>query len=221
MPIYELINDIVFPPVSEAEPDGLLAVGGDLSPARVLYALTKGIFPWFNEGDPILWWAPDPRFVVFPEKVKISKSLKQSSAKYTYRIGQNFEAVITNCANAKRKGDPGTWITDEMKQCYMKLFDLGYAVSFESYLGDELAGGLYGVFLEGVFIGESMFHIHRDASKAAFGLLAQFCRDNKVKVIDCQMHTPLLESLGGEFISREEYSEILTKFAVSPFEKND
>jgi leucyl/phenylalanyl-tRNA---protein transferase len=221
MPIYELIDDIVFPPVSEAEPDGLLAIGGDLSPARVLYALTQGIFPWFNGGEPILWWAPDPRFVLFPEKVKISKSLKQSSAKYTYHINKNFEAVITNCATVKRKGEPGTWITPEMKQCYMKLHELGYAASFESYIGDELVGGLYGVFLGSVFIGESMFHFKRDASKAAFGLLAQFCRDANVKVIDCQLQTPLLESLGGEFISREEYTEILTNFVESPFTEND
>lgn len=220
MPIYELIDELVFPPISEAEPDGLLAIGGDLSPQRVLFALTIGIFPWFNEEEvDYLWWSPDPRFVVFPEKAKISKSLKHSCRKFTYKTNENFAAVISNCALSKRKDQPGTWISEEMIECYTSLHKYGYAMSFETYLGDELVGGLYGVDLGGVFIGESMFHKYTDASKAAFVLLVDYCKINDIKIIDCQLHTNLLESLGGEHISREKYSEFLVNFVKTPFQE--
>ncbi len=219
MPIYELIENIVFPHVDEAEPDGLLAIGGDLSPERVLYALTQGIFPWFSDGEPILWWSPDPRFVVFPTKAKISKSLRRSCRNFTYKIDANFRSVIENCATSQRNGQDGTWITEEMKSCYTKLFELGYAMSFEAYSGDELVGGLYGVNLGGLFIGESMFHTKTDAGKAAFVLLIEYCKQNNIEIIDCQLHTNLLESLGGENISRKDYSDYLTKFVKSPFKE--
>lgn len=219
MAIYELIENIAFPEIEEAEPDGLLAIGGDLSPERVLYALTLGIFPWFNEGDPILWWSPDPRFVVFPEKVKISKSLKQSCKKFNYKINQNFHSVIENCSSINRKGQQGTWITESMKGCYSKLYEFGYAMSFESYFNNELVGGLYGVNLGGVFIGESMFHKTTDASKAAFVLLTDYCIQNKIYLIDCQLETSLLKSLGGENIPRKDYSKYLSNFVRSPFKQ--
>jgi leucyl/phenylalanyl-tRNA--protein transferase len=219
MAIYELIENIAFPDIEEAEPDGLLAIGGDLSPERVLYALTLGIFPWFNEGDPILWWSPDPRFVVFPEKVKISKSLKQSCKKFSYNINQNFNKVIENCSTINRKGQQGTWITESMKDCYLKLHEFGYAMSFESYFNNELVGGLYGVNLGGVFIGESMFHKVPDAGKAAFILLTDYCMQNKIYLIDCQLETILLKSLGGENIPRKDYSKYLSNFVKSPFQQ--
>jgi len=219
MAIYELIENIAFPDIEEAEPDGLLAIGGDLSPERVLYALTLGIFPWFNEGDPILWWSPDPRFVVFPENVKISKSLKHSCKRLKYKINQNFSSVIENCSSINRKGQQGTWITKSMKDCYSKLHEFGYAMSFETYLDDKLVGGLYGVNLGGVFIGESMFHKVNDAGKAAFVYLSDFCLNSNIQIIDCQLETNLLKSLGGENISRQKYSEYLSKFVKSPFQK--
>jgi len=217
MAIFELIENIAFPNIEEAEPDGLLAVGGDLSPERVLYALTIGIFPWFNEEDPILWWSPDPRFVAFPEKVKISKSLRQSCKKFSYRINADFNSVIENCSTITRSGQPSTWITKSMKDCYTKLHDYGYAMSFETYYKDELAGGLYGVNLGGVFIGESMFHKITDAGKAAFVLLSKYCNEYNIRLIDCQLGTSLLQSLGGENMERKKYSEYLSKFVKSPF----
>ncbi len=219
MPIYQLIKEIAFPPVDEAEPDGLLAIGGDLSPERVLYALTLGIFPWFNEDDPICWWAPDPRYVIFPEKAKVSKSLKAASKKFVSKINYDFCAVIKNCADTYRKGQPGTWITQNIIDCYTKLNNYGYAYSFESYYNDMLAGGLYGILIGKVFIGESMFHSVSNASKAAFMKLIDFCKKYDVRIIDCQFHTSHLESLGGEYISRKEYSEYLSKFVESPFKK--
>lgn len=217
MPIYELTDNIAFPDVEEAEPDGLLAIGGDLSAERVLYALTKGIFPWSGEGEPILWWAPDPRFVLFPEKTKISKSLSRSCSRFTYKIDEDFKSVIENCSKIPRAGQNGTWITNSMISCYQKLNEYGYAMSFEAYSDGVLAGGLYGVNLGEIFIGESMFHFKTDAGKAAFRLLAEYCIYYKIKLIDCQLHTDLLESLGGEKISRKEYSDYLTKFVKSPF----
>lgn len=213
MTIYRLIDEIIFPPLEEAEEDGLLAIGGDLSPVRVLYALSLGIFPWYGNDEPILWWSPDPRFVVFPQKIKISKSLRNSHKKFQHKINTNFEAVIKNCAIIKRKGETGTWITDEMIKCYTELHRAGYGYSFESYLNDELVGGLYGLKLGKVFIGESMFHKVTDASKSAFVMLKEFCLENDIKIIDCQIETELLRNFGGEHISRKEYIEYLIKYS--------
>lgn len=213
MTIYRLIDEIIFPPVDEAEEDGLLAVGGDLSPVRVLYALSLGIFPWYSNNDPVMWWSPEPRFVIFPGKIKISKSLRNSHKKFKHKINSNFEAVIKNCAAIKRKNESGTWITDDMIKCYTELHKVGYGYSFETYFNGELVGGLYGVKLGRVFIGESMFHKVTDASKSAFVVLKEFCLKNDIKIIDCQIETVLLRNFGGEYISRKEYIEYLIKYS--------
>ncbi len=220
MPIYELIPEIIFPPVEKAENDGLLAVGGDLSPDRVIYGLSIGIFPWFDECQQILWWAPDPRYVIFPENAKISKSLKKSNMYFEHKINHNFRAVIKACAKTTRKGQNGTWITSGMINTYSILHEYGFAMSFETYNEGNLVGGLYGVRLGGVFIGESMFSIMTDASKSAYYELVKYCIKENIVVIDCQFHTNHLESLGGEYISRQEYSEYLSKFAfIQRFDK--
>jgi len=211
MPVYELNNELVFPKPEFAEPDGLLAVGGDLSVERLLFAFSMGIFPWFASDNPILWWAPDPRFVIFPSKAKISKSLKKTSKQYQVKINSDFLAVISNCAEIERYDQDGTWITKEMIEAYYKLHKLGYGYSFETYFEDKLVGGLYGVLCGKVFIGESMFHKRTDASKTAFKSLIEFCIENDIKVIDCQFHTDHLEKLGGEYITRQNYMEILEK----------
>jgi leucyl/phenylalanyl-tRNA--protein transferase len=219
MPVYQLIPELIFPPVSAAEKDGLLAVGGDLSPDRVLYALSIGIFPWFDECDYIMWWAPDPRFVIFPEKAKISKSLRQSAKKFDSKINTDFDLVIKACADIKRPTQDGTWISKGVIKTYSILHEYGYAYSFETYDNNKLVGGLYGVLLDKIFIGESMFSIKPDASKVAFKSLVEFCVKNDIRVIDCQFHTKHLESLGGEYITREEYSDYLSKFVKLPFTK--
>lgn len=213
MPIYRLVNEIAFPPPQDAEPDGLLAVGGDLSPERVLFGLSIGIFPWYSKKDPILWWSPDPRFVIFPHKIKISKSLKKSLNNFSYQVNTNFDDVIRNCAEVKRKNQHETWITKDMIKCYTELHKYGFAYSFESYYKNELVGGLYGVKIGKVFIGDSMFHLMNDASKAAFVMLKEFCLSDDIKIIDCQVETQLLKNFGGEYISRDEYLNYLKKFA--------
>ncbi|MDD2387444.1 MAG: leucyl/phenylalanyl-tRNA--protein transferase [Bacteroidales bacterium] len=219
MSIYQLIPELIFPPIEEAEKDGLLAVGGDLAPERVLLALSLGIFPWFDDSEYILWWSPDPRYVIFPNKAKISKSTRRSAKKYHLKINTNFLSVISACASTKRPSQEGTWITVEIQNAYNKLNEYGYAYSFETYSDNVLVGGLYGVLLGKIFIGESMFSHKSDASKVAFMGLVEFCLNNDIKIIDCQFYTPHLESLGGEFISRKEYSDFLSKFVKSPFVK--
>lgn len=212
MPIFELNNEIVFPTPEYAEKDGLLAIGGDLSPQRLLFGFSLGIFPWYSAEDPILWWSPDPRFVIFPEKAKISKSTKKDASKFNLKINTNFDKVIDQCATAKRQEQDGTWITEEMKTAYIKLHKLGLAMSFEAYYDNILVGGLYGVRCGQIFIGESMFHTKSNASKAAFMYLIDFCMKNKIKLIDCQFHTNHLKSLGGEYISREKYKKYLEEY---------
>jgi leucyl/phenylalanyl-tRNA---protein transferase len=212
MPIFELNNEIVFPSPEYAEKDGLLAIGGDLSPQRLLFGFSLGIFPWYSAEDPILWWSPDPRFVIFPEKAKISKSTKKDASKFNLKINTNFDKVIDQCATAKRQEQDGTWITEEMKTVYIKLHKLGLAMSFEAYYDNILVGGLYGVRCGQIFIGESMFHTKSNASKSAFMYLIDFCVKNKIKLIDCQFHTNHLKSLGGEYISREKYKKHLEEY---------
>ena len=170
MPIFRLPREVVFPDPSLAEPDGLLAVGGDLSPERLLRAYAEGIFPWFNEGSPILWWSPDPRLVLFPDELHVSSSLARTLRRGRYRVtaDQAFGRVIRACSWTERPGQDGTWITDEMIAAYEELHRLGFAHSFEAWSGETLAGGLYGVSLGGAFFGESMFSERADASKAAF-----------------------------------------------------
>ena len=201
-------DDIEFPPVELAEEDGLLAVGGDLSEQRLLHAYSLGIFPWYSQETPILWYSPHERFVLFPDKVKVTKSMRQTlrSGKFTITENKAFPLVIKACAEAKREGQDGTWILDEMQEAYIHLYNAGIAQSIEVWFDDELVGGLYGVKFNKVFCGESMFSRMSNASKAA---LIWLCRNKDYKLIDCQVHTEHLESMGAEFISREEYMSYL------------
>ena len=211
MTVYFLDCRIRFPDPSEAEPDGLLAVGGDLSPERLLLAYENGIFPWYSEGDPILWFSPDPRMVFLPGDFRFSKTLLKtvSSGKFSVRADTDFAAVVENCAQVQRKGQSGTWITEEMKAAYGRLHELGYAHSFETYREGELVGGLYGVSLGGAFFGESMFHLETDASKVALFHLAQKCWESGFDFIDSQVPTDHMRTLGGREISRKEFLSTL------------
>ena len=207
--MHFLTKKIEFPNVSEATVDGLLAVGGDLSTDRLLYAYSNGIFPWFDTNEPILWWAPDPRFVLFPEDLKVSKSMKQILRKNQFKVTENeaFRDVIINCSLTKREGQLGTWITDNMVEAYIKLYEMGYAKSIEVWQNDDLVGGLYGIDLNnGMFCGESMFAKVSNASKVGFITLVQ---KSNYKLIDCQLHTKHLESLGGKHMSRTEFLKYL------------
>ena len=205
-----------FPPLEQAldEPPGLLAAGGDLSPQRLLAAYERGIFPWYSPGQPVLWWSPDPRTVLFPEEFHLSRSLGKSvrNAGYTVGVNADFEAVIDGCA-APRERSIGTWITSEMRAAYLRLHQLGYAHSIETRRGAELLGGLYGVRLGGVFFGESMFSRARDASKVALAHLVDLCRRNSIAVIDCQLDSQHLASLGARSIPRAQFQALLGKWA--------
>ena len=207
-----LDEKLQFPPPEHATSEGLLAVGGDLSPDRLMLAYSKGIFPWFNEDSLILWWSPDPRMVLFPENIKISHSMKKILGSQEFRLTKNqeFEQVMENCASIGRKGQDGTWITSSMKNAYMKLYEMGHASSYEVWKGDSMVGGLYGVDLGHVFCGESMFSLVSNASKFALIMLAEELSDKGYKMIDCQLKTDHLLSMGAEEISREKYLKILT-----------
>ena len=209
--LHFLNNQLSFPPVSAADEDGLLAVGGDLRPERLLLAYRSGIFPWFNEEDPLLWWSPDPRFVLFPDKLIVSKSMKAVLRKnvFDFKINTDFEGVIKGCADTPRGYADGTWITPEMQDAYMELHRRGCAHSAECWQQNELVGGLYGVRIGTVFFGESMFSRVSNASKAAFILYVQQLQSEGVQLIDCQMHTAHLESLGAEAVSRDFFMESL------------
>ena len=206
--IFRLDKRIIFPNPSLAEEDGLLAVGGDLSTSRLLLAYHNGIFPWFNDDTPILWYSPHERFVLFPNELKVSKSMRQvlKSDRFTVTSDQNFADVIDACSSAGRKGQDGTWITDDMKQAYIRLHKEGHARSVEVWKDEKLVGGLYGVQVGEVFCGESMFSKVSNASKVA---LISLCNTDKYKLIDCQVYTEHLESMGARMISREEYLRIL------------
>lgn len=211
--MYYLFNDLFFPPVTEADEEGVLAIGGDLSSERLQLAYKSGIFPWFNEGEPILWWAPDPRMVLFFDELVISKSmhkiLKKKMFKVTYN--KNFREVISNCQQIKRDGQSGTWISDEMIEAYCKLNEDGFAKSVEVWQDEKLVGGLYGIDLgKGtVFCGESMFSKVSNASKTAFIALALYLQKENYKLLDCQVYNPHLESLGCREIDREDFMSIL------------
>ena len=211
--MYLLSKDLVFPPVHLANKDGLLAVGGDLSAERLLLAYKNGIFPWYSEGEPIIWYSPDPRMVLFPKNLKISKSMRQIIRKNKFRatFNQNFSEVIANCKNSYREGQGGTWITDEMEQAYINLHNLGVAKSVEVWEGNELVGGLYGIDLGYVFCGESMFSKVSNASKFAFIHLVQELEKELYALIDCQVYNAHLDSLGAEEISRSEFLTYLKK----------
>jgi leucyl/phenylalanyl-tRNA--protein transferase len=203
----------VFPPVETAlrDPNGLLAAGGDLAPSRILAAYRQGVFPWFSPGEPILWWSPDPRMVLVPNQFRIHRSLAKTlrSASYEVRLDSAFAEVIAACAAAPRAGQSGTWITDAMKDAYCELHRLGYAHSVEVWIEGELAGGLYGLALGAAFFGESMFSRQRDASKIALAHLCAYIRRREFGIIDCQMETRHLASLGGRPIPRGEFVNLL------------
>lgn len=209
--MHYLTQDIKFPDVNQATKDGLLAIGGDLSVERLLLAYKLGIFPWYGEGDPILWWSPNPRFVLFPDKLKISKSMKQllRNSDVTITINTAFKEVITACSKVKRNGQPDTWITENMMEAYIKLHELGYSKSVEVWREHTLIGGLYGIDLNnGVFCGESMFSKESNASKLAF---VTFVQNTNYKLIDCQVYTKHLESLGAEEMPRDVFLKFLNR----------
>ena len=201
-----------FPPLEQAleEPAGLLAAGGDLSPERLVAAYRRGIFPWYSPGQPVLWWSPDPRAVLFPEEFHCTRSLAKTlrNAGFSCSLDRDFPAVIDGCA-APRPASPGTWITSEMRSAYLELHRLGCAHSVETWRAGTLVGGLYGVRLGGVFFGESMFSRARDASKAALAHLVAVCRRNNLAVIDCQLPSRHLASLGARTIPRSQFQALL------------
>lgn len=208
MPLFVLdTNELTFPPTSLAEPDGLLAIGGDLSPARLLLAYQNGIFPWY-EGEDILWWCPDPRFVLFPDELRINKTVKKLLKKneFEFTINKAFKDVIQQCKKITRKGQDGTWITDEVQKAYTILHKMGYAHSAEVWKNGELVGGLYGIRLGKVFFGESMFSKVSNASRYAFISYLQSNPD--IELVDCQVYTAYLESLGARMIKGKEFDEL-------------
>ncbi|MCB2208213.1 MAG: leucyl/phenylalanyl-tRNA--protein transferase [Bacteroidetes bacterium] len=217
MPIYQLTEEPVFPPAELADKDGLLAVGGDLSPQRLLNAYASGIFPWYSNGQPILWWSPDPRMVLFPENFRRHKNLSRIIDKknFTFTFDQAFEQVIHYCSSVKRERQTGTWITSEMKDAYIQLHKAGYAHSVETYSEGKLSGGLYGVSIGTMFFGESMFHLKTDASKVALWHLVDFCLNNGINVIDVQQNTSHLKSMGAELISRKNFLTLLEQNLVT------
>ncbi|RWW93806.1 leucyl/phenylalanyl-tRNA--protein transferase [Flavobacterium cerinum] len=209
--MYFLSRELFFPSVNHASPEGIVAIGGDLSPERLLLAYRSGIFPWFEDDEPILWWSPPERMVLFFEDLKISKSMRNILNRNTFKITFNtsFKEVITNCRTIKRDGQPGTWITDEMVEAYCRLHELGYAKSVEVWQDDKLVGGLYGIDLGHIFCGESMFSKVSNASKIAFIALAKHLEKENYKLLDCQVHNDHLESLGATEILREDFLAIL------------
>ena len=209
--MYWLTKEISFPHPQNASEDGLLAIGGDLSIERILFAYENGIFPWFNKDEPILWWCPDPRFILLPSEIKVSKSMGQVLRKNEFKVtfDKAFEKVILNCSFAPRKGQTGSWLTDEMIDSYKKLHQLGYAHSVETWKDGKLVGGLYGLSLGKCFFGESMFTKVSNASKAALIHLARTLEKNDFTLIDCQSRTNHLASMGAKFIPRTEFLAIL------------
>ena len=210
MPIYQLTDEIIFPKPELAEDDGLLAIGGDLRWERLLLAYCNGIFPWYSEDEPILWWCPKPRFIIKPNEVKISKSMKRVFNKGEFKVTFNndFEGVISKCKEL-RENKEGTWITDDMKQAYIDLFNKGFASSVEVYKEDKLVGGLYGVKIGRCFFGESMFSTETNASKVALISICKRLEKENYLFLDCQMHTNHLESMGGKFVSWEDFKIML------------
>ncbi len=223
MPFFQLTDDILFPPPEFAEPDGLLAIGGDLSPPRLITAYRQGIFPWYSEGEPILWWSPAPRLVLFPEQFHLPRRLARTIRKQVFQVTTDtaFADVISSCGSLRKEAGEGTWITEEMKNAYIHLHELGFAHSVECWRKGELAGGLYGVCLDRVFFGESMFSRKTDASKVALAALVRHAEDMGIRAIDCQMSTAHLLRFGSREIDREEFHEILEQFiqTIAPQKK--
>lgn len=209
--MYFLSRELYFPPVSQASPEGIVAIGGDLSPDRLMLAYRNGIFPWFEDDEPILWWSPPERMVLFFDELKISKSMRNIFNREIYSVTFNtaFREVIANCRNIKRDGQAGTWITPEMTEAYCRLHEMGFAKSVEVWQNGELVGGLYGIDLGHIFCGESMFSKASNSSKVAFIALAKQLELAGYRLLDCQVHNDHLESLGAREISREDFLEIL------------
>ncbi len=210
--MYRLTNELYFPPVDATSPEGILAFGGDLSPERLLLAYKNGIFPWFNIDEPIIWWSPDPRMVLFLDEFKVSKSMRNILNRNVFKVtfNQNFSAVIRNCQKIVRPGQDGTWISEQMINAYEKLHELGYAKSIEVWQDEVLVGGLYGVDLGHVFCGESMFSNVSNASKVAFISLVNQLKSQDYQLLDCQVYNEHLESLGCREIAREDFVGVLT-----------
>ena len=209
--MFLLSNELYFPPVTEADEEGILAIGGDLSTQRLILAYRNGIFPWYTDDEPIIWWCPNPRFVLFPDEIKISKSMRAVIKKQTYSFTINncFNNVIKNCKTINREGQSGTWISEEVIDAYTNLHNLGYALSAETWKNNKLVGGLYGVKMGNIFFGESMFSLSPNASKFAFIQLVQHLKNEGVKLIDCQVYTNHLESLGAKMIDRNDFMRLL------------
>ena len=205
--MQQLGNDYKFPSPQSATQEGIVAVGGDLNPLRILEAYKNGIFPWFNDDENLMWWSPDPRMILFPEKIKISKSFKSFLKKKEYRVSfnENFEDVIESCSNIKRVNQKGTWITNGLKQSFIELHLMGYAHSVEVWQNGVIIGGLYGLDLGNIFCGESMFSIKSNASKVGLYFLCQELKQNNYRFIDCQVPSQHLRSLGAEEISRDNF----------------
>ena len=212
MSVYALSEELIFPNPELSEDDGLLAVGGDLSLERLLLAYSNGIFPWYNKGEPILWWCPKPRFILKPNEIKISKSMKKiiKKGEFIVTFNNDFQGVISNCKSI-RENEEGTWITDEMKEAYINLYNNGYAMSVETYYNDELVGGLYGVIIGKCYFGESMFSKMSNASKIALISLAQKLQELNFEFIDCQVYTPHLESMGAKMVPWNEFKSMINK----------
>lgn len=209
--MYYLSQDLFFPAVHLAHSSGIIGLGGDLSPERLQLAYRSGIFPWFEDGEPITWWSPNPRMVLFLDELVVSKSMRNILNRRIFKVtfNQNFRAVISNCQSIKREGQNGTWITNDMIEAYCKLHDLGMAKSVEVWQNEELVGGLYGIDLGHIFCGESMFSKVSNASKVAFIALVEKLKEGNYKLLDCQVYNSHLESLGCREISREAFMTIL------------
>ncbi len=210
--MYRISKELYFPPVETASPEGILAFGGDLSSERLLLAYQSGIFPWFEAGEPILWWSPNPRMVLFLDELKVSKSMRNILNRAIFKVtfNQDFRAVISNCQNVKRDGQNGTWITNEMIEAYCKLHELGIAKSVEVWKGDNLVGGLYGVHFASAFFGESMFMKVSNASKVAFHHLMEILQSNEFTLLDTQFMNDNVERYGAVEIKRSKYEKLLS-----------
>lgn len=213
--LYQMVwltDNLLFPPVDTATEEGIVAIGGDLGTERLLLAYRNGIFPWFNEDEPIVWWSPDPRFVLYPQRLKVSKSMQTvlNNGKFRFTINRAFTQVIQQCKTTYRKGQGGTWISPAIQDAYTQLHLLGHAHSAEAWFNGELVGGLYGVKIGKVFFGESMFSKISNASKFAFIKYVQQLKIEGVSLIDCQVYTEHLESLGAEMIERKKFLRIIT-----------
>ncbi|MEM6764618.1 MAG: leucyl/phenylalanyl-tRNA--protein transferase [Bacteroidota bacterium] len=218
MPVFWLTKDHVFPHPELANDEGILAIGGDLHPDRLVLAYEKGIFPWYSPGEPIIWWSPDPRFVLFPEKVKVSKSMRQilRKGRFQVTVNKSFKEVMIQCQQKRRKGQSGTWITEEMITAYEALHTRGIAHSVEVWDEGKLVGGLYGLAMGKCFFGESMFSHKSNASKAGFLTMVKLLEKQGFYIIDCQVHTHHLESLGAGMISRKEFQTIIANHTTPP-----